>query len=133
MNTKTLLATSLIALGAVGFAVPLVAHAEDTTTALKVIDTDNDGTIDLAEAKKAGMAIFKATDKDNDGTIDAKEGAAMMPADTDKDGTIDQAEYTKMIEAAFKKADPDNEGTVDQKELASPAAADLRAMIVPQG
>ena len=132
MTSKTSLGLAVLAFGFVGLSVPAV-HAEDVPSAMKVIDTDHDGTIDLAEAKKAGMAIFNATDKDKDGTIDRKEGTAMMPADADKDGTVDKSEYEKAIEAAFKKADTENDGKVDEKELASPAGEDLRTMIVPNG
>jgi Ca2+-binding EF-hand superfamily protein len=45
----------------------------------KTLDPDNDGTVDLAEAKSKDEFLalvekrFKAADPDNDGTIDAKE------------------------------------------------------------
>jgi hypothetical protein len=34
------------------------------------LDTDNDGTMDLAEAKKAAGALFDRLDRDRDGTLD---------------------------------------------------------------
>jgi Ca2+-binding EF-hand superfamily protein len=36
-------------------------------------DADHDGTLDLAEAKKAAAAKFDALDRDHDGTLDKKE------------------------------------------------------------
>ncbi len=133
MLSKTMLGLTFMAFGFTAVAAPVVAHAENVAGAMKVIDTDHDGTIDLAEAKTAGMAIFNSTDKDSDGTVDKKEGSTMMSADTDKDGTVDKAEYGKAIEAAFKKADTENDGKIDEKELSSPAGEDLRTMIVPNG
>src|SRR3954453_5040715 len=38
-----------------------------------MFDTDNDGTVDLAEAKKAASALFDKVDKDKDGTLDKRE------------------------------------------------------------
>src|SRR5919197_1451533 len=40
---------------------------------LKTLDPDNDGTVDLAEAKSAASKLFDKLDRDHDGTIDAKE------------------------------------------------------------
>jgi len=37
------------------------------------LDTDNDGTVDLDEAKKAAGALFDKLDTDKDGTLDLKE------------------------------------------------------------
>lgn len=41
--------------------------------AVKLFDTDNDGTLDLAEVKKAAAALFAKLDPDHDGTLDARE------------------------------------------------------------
>lgn len=42
-------------------------------SAVKMFDTDNDGTLDLAEVKKAASALFAKLDADHDGTLDARE------------------------------------------------------------
>ena len=38
-----------------------------------MLDTDNDGTLDLGEVKKAGGAVFDKLDRDHDGTLDRRE------------------------------------------------------------
>ena len=43
-------------------------------------DTDNDGTLDLAEVKKAGAALFAKLDPDHDGTLDARELRSRLSA-----------------------------------------------------
>jgi hypothetical protein len=101
----------------------------------KALDPDKDGTIDLAEAKNAGSALFDRLDRDHDGTLDARElrgrldAKAIVAADPDKDGTIDKNEYLSVVEQRFKAADPDNDGTVDAKELASPAGKALGRLL----
>jgi hypothetical protein len=103
--------------------------------ALKALDPDNDGTIDMAEALAGGKAKFAKLNPDNDGTLDAKEltgildEAAIKAADPDNDGTLDEKEYAAVIEAKFKAANPDNDGTIDAAELASPAGQELQKLI----
>ena len=40
---------------------------------LKSLDPDNDGTVDLAEAKAAASKVFDKLDGDHDGTLDKRE------------------------------------------------------------
>jgi Ca2+-binding EF-hand superfamily protein len=93
--------------------------------ALKALDPDKDGTIDLAEAQAGATKVFGTLDPDKDGTLDAKEldgrldEAALKAADPDNDGTLDPTEYASVVEAKFKAADPDNDGTIDANELPS--------------
>jgi EF hand len=63
---------------------------------LKTFDTDNDGTVDLAEAKSAASKLFDKLDRDHDGTLDRRELRGRLNA---KD---------------FAAADPDNDGTLDK-------------------
>jgi Ca2+-binding EF-hand superfamily protein len=129
-------ASFLIALGA--FLAPPAAAKETTVDAalMKTLDPDNDGTVDLAEAKAAGEATFTKLDPDDDGTLDAKELSGrvdadeLKAADPDDDGTLDKAEYAALIEKLFKEADPDDDGTLDEAELKSPAGQKLLALIV---
>ena len=40
---------------------------------IQMLDTDNDGTLDLGEAKKAASALFAKLDRDHEGTLDRRE------------------------------------------------------------
>src|ERR1700759_4800165 len=103
--------------------------------AVKMFDTDNDGTLDLAEVKKAATALFGKPDPDHDGTLDvrevrgrltAKELAAPFP---DHDGTLTLDEYLAVVEQRFNAANPDNDGTLDAKELSTPAGRALHGLL----
>ncbi len=93
----------------------------------KALDPDADGTLDLAEAKKAGGALFDKLDKDHEGTLDIKElkgrvtKADLAGADPDKDTTLTKDEYLALVETKFKAADADQDGTLNAKELHSKA------------
>jgi Ca2+-binding EF-hand superfamily protein len=98
---------------------------------LKTLDPDNDGTVDLAEAKSAASKLFDKLDRDHDGTLDKRELRGRLnakdfaTADPDNDGTLDKNEFLALIEKRFKAANPDNDGTVDAKELKSSAGRSL--------
>jgi Ca2+-binding EF-hand superfamily protein len=86
------------------------------------IDTNNDGTIDLDEAKAAASKAFDKLDTNHDGTLDRAELRGRIPdkdwkiADPDNDKTLTKEEYLKYVEYAFKRADTNGDGTVDAKE-----------------
>jgi EF hand domain-containing protein len=98
---------------------------------LKTLDPDNDGTVDLAEAKSAASKLFDKLDRDHDGTLDRRElrgrvnAKDFAAADPDNDGTLDKNEFLALAEKRFKAADPDNDGTLDAKELKSAAGRSL--------
>lgn len=102
---------------------------------LKALDTDNDGTVDLAEAKKAASDLFDKLDRDRDRTVDKSElrrrlsAQEQKAADTDHDGTLTKDEYLAVVEQRFKAADRDNDGTLDSKELASGAGRRLLRLL----
>jgi Ca2+-binding EF-hand superfamily protein len=121
------LALSALLLAMAGTLAPAGSvQAQDVSaeTRLKTWDPDNDGTIDMAEVKKAASAQFDRLDGDRDGTLDMNEMAAtkvdentFTKADPDKDGTLTKDEYFSIVETRFKSADPDNDGTVSLAEL----------------
>jgi hypothetical protein len=117
---KAILCLSAIGLFAAG---PVLAQSRARLPA--GLDTDNDGTVDLAEAKKAASALFDRLDPDHDGTLDQRElrgrlsAKEIAAADPDKDGTLTKDEYLAVVEQRFKAANPDNDGTLDAKELSS--------------
>jgi Ca2+-binding EF-hand superfamily protein len=96
-----------------------------------MFDTDNDGTIDLMEAKKAASAVFDRLDRDKDGTLDRLETSRRLSpkefaaADPDHDGTLTKDEYLAVVEQRFNAANPDKDGTLDAKELGSAAGKAL--------
>jgi len=104
--------------------VPAQAAKESIAEKMKVWDPDSDGTLDMAEARKAAEAKFDSLEGDNDGTLDKKEMSStkvdkktFKKADPDSDGTLTKEEYLTIVEARFKAADPDNDGTVSVAEL----------------
>ena len=103
---------------------------------VRMLDTDNDGTVDLAEAKAAASKLFDKLERDKDGTLDKRELARRLSAkelaaaDPDHDGTLTKDEYLALVEQRFKDADPDHDfGTLDAKELNSPAGRALLRLL----
>jgi Ca2+-binding EF-hand superfamily protein len=106
-----------------------LAEGSDTALAasrdnpIKMFDTDGDGTLDLAEVKKAATALFAKLDPDHDGTLDRRELAGRLSArelaaaDPDHDGTLTLDEYLAVVEQRFNAANPDGDGTLDAKEM----------------
>ncbi len=109
--------------------------APKRSRAMALLDSDNDGTVDLDEAKKSASALFDKLDRDRDGTLDKGElrgrlsAVEFAAADPDKDGTLSKVEYLKVVENRFKAADPDNDGTLDEKELRSRAGQKLLLLL----
>ena len=134
-------ACALAAMLVLGLVVPTAlpsaafARSSGTERTLKMVDTDKDGTIDLAEAQAAAGKVFDAAETDKDGTVDAKElkgrvsKTDLKDADTDNDGTLDRKEYLALVEQRFKAADPDKDGTLDAKELKTPAGRSLLQLL----
>jgi Ca2+-binding EF-hand superfamily protein len=120
-----------------GFAAILApqSHAAGGPTALQVLDPDNDGTVDLAEAKAAATKLFDKLDRDHDGTLDQRELKGRLSAkdfkaaDPDNDGTLDKDEYLTVVEKDFNAANPDNDGTLDAKELGSKTGLALQKLL----
>jgi Ca2+-binding EF-hand superfamily protein len=102
---------------------------------IRMLDTDNDGTVDLAEAKKAASALFDKLERDKDGTLDKRELARRLSAkelaaaDPDHDGTLTKDEYLAVVEQRFQAADPDHDGTLDDKELNTAAGRALLRLL----
>lgn len=102
---------------------------------IRLLDTDNDGTVDLAEAKKAASALFDRLEGDHDGTLDKRELARRLSAkelaaaDPDHDGTLTKDEYLALVEQRFNAADPDHDGTLDAREFNSKAGQALLRLL----
>ena len=111
---------------------PVLAKSRDP---VRMFDTDGDGTIDLAEAKKAASALFDRLERDHDGTLDKRELAGRLTpkelaaADPDHDGTLTRDEYLAVVEQRFSAADPDHDGTLDARELNTKAGQALLRLL----
>ncbi len=114
-------------------AAPAIADAEKSPVAQ--FDTDNDGTVDLAEAKKAAGATFDRLDTDKDGTLTLKELHGRLSrkefaaGDPDHDKTLSKDEYLAVVEQRFKAADPDNDGTISEAEFNTRAGQALQRLL----
>lgn len=128
VHTFSIAATALFLMGS-------VAAAGDAAAALKALDSDDDGTIDLQEAEAGAKKVWETINTDDDKTLEADELQGMLDdegldmADPDDDGTLDWAEYKALVEKKFKAANPDDDGTIDLKELESPAGQELQKLI----
>jgi Ca2+-binding EF-hand superfamily protein len=115
----------------IAFATPVDAKSKSPAATLKLFDTDNDGSIDLVEAKKAAGDLFDKLDTNKDNKITTKELQGRLSKkdlaanDPDKDNALTKDEYLALVEARFKAADAGNDGKIDAKELATPAGKDL--------
>ena len=101
---------------------------------LRMLDTNHDGHVDLAEAKSAASMLFDRLDQDKDGTLDAKElHGRLTKKDLTSEGkertTLTKAEYLAIVEERFKKADVNNDGKIVLKELDSPAGGALTKLL----
>jgi hypothetical protein len=103
--------------------------------AVRMFDSDSDGTVDLEEAKKAASAVFDRLDRDHDGTLDRRELAGRLSAkefaaaDPDHDKTLTKDEYLAIVEQRFKAANLDNDGTLDAREFATGAGEALLRLL----
>jgi Ca2+-binding EF-hand superfamily protein len=135
-TVKTLGLVSLLAISPPLAMLATSASPAFAASALKTLDPDKDGTVDLNEAKSAASALFDKLEKDKDGTLDRQELHGRIPdadwavADPDNDKTISKDEYLAYVEAVFKKADADNDGTLDAKELKTPAGRALLRLLM---
>jgi Ca2+-binding EF-hand superfamily protein len=133
ISRRSVLETFAVAL-VCGTASPVLA-VDRRTDAIRMLDTDNDGTVDLAEAKKAAAALFAKLDRDHDGTLDKRELRGRLSerefeaADPDHDGTLTMEEYLGLVEQRFNAANLDKDGTLDAKELNTRAGRELLRLL----
>jgi len=133
VSRRSILTTLLVAV--LSSAVRPLWAASGGRNAIKMFDTDNDGTLDLAEVKKAASRLFGKLDRDHDGTLDRRElgrrlsAREFAAADPDHDGTLTEDEYLSLVERRFKAANPDRDGTLDEKELNTRAGLALLRLL----
>jgi Ca2+-binding EF-hand superfamily protein len=115
---------------------PAFARGGARPSSFQAIDRDRDGTIDLAEAKRAAELSFQRRDRHHAGKLSrAQLGrrrvslAEFSWADRDHDGTLDKDEYLALVERQFKAADTDHDGTVSRAEFKSRSGLPLRRLL----
>lgn len=129
---RHLIATSLLALACGTSALPQSAAA---ASALTSADTDQDGTLSLAEVKAAASAAFDRLDQDKDSTLDFKEVSGRISkgefnaANPDHDTTLSKDEYLALVERLFKAADKNGDGTLNAAELRTKAGRALERLL----
>ena len=132
MSRRRIVQIIAVSLWVAGSLPVLAASGAD---AVKMFDTDNDGTLDLAEVKKVASSLFAKLDRDRDGTLDKRELAGRLSAkelaaaDPDHDGTLTLDEYLAVVERRFNAANPDKDGTLDAKELSTSAGKALLRLL----
>jgi Ca2+-binding EF-hand superfamily protein len=135
MRPEKLLILGLIVGSALAGGVLVTSPARAEQTAIKALDTDNDGTLDLDEVTQAAQAVFDRLQKDQDDTLDRKEVGSRLSAkefaaaDPDKDATLTKDEYLALVQKLFKQADTDGDGKLEAKELRSKAGRALLRLI----
>jgi len=129
MNTERLVKGAAFMLLAVGVwmaveASPVSAQMSGAD-AVKMLDTENDGTVDLAECKAAGAAMFDKLDADKSKTLDQEElgdrGTITIVESPHRrmffQTRPSKDDYVGYVAKRFELADPDHEGELDAKEL----------------
>jgi hypothetical protein len=122
----------LAAASLLGSGLPAIARP----ASFQAIDSDNDGTIDLDEVKRAASKKFDQLDRNRSGTLSRRELGRLRlsrkdfsAADPDNDGTLSKDEYLALVEKRFKDADADHKGTLTLKQFNSRAGLPLRRLI----
>jgi hypothetical protein len=118
----------------IGAATPAWAQKKNSTL-VGQFDTDHDGTVDLAEAKKAGSDTFDKLDTNKTGMLDLKQLHGRLTrkqfaaADADKNGTLSKDEYLAVVEQRFDAADAKHDGKLVNWEFHTPAGRALTRLL----
>ena len=96
---------------------------------------NDDGMIDLAEAKQAASRKFDQLDRKRTGALSRSQVGRLRltrkefaAADTDNDGTLTKDEYLAVVEQRFNAADDNHSGTLTLKQFNSKAGLPLRRL-----
>ena len=144
MNLTRLLRSAIILLLAASAWIVLEGSSVSAQTsgadAIKMFDKDNDGTIDIEEAKAAAAALFDKLDINHDGTLTQEElGDRATVTQTSSPSpnpykqfavyTMTKDDYLALTERRFKLADQEHDGKLDAKELESEAGQSLLKLL----
>lgn len=121
---RTGLGILLLSAGLVIAASPLYARISSAAI-LHMLDTDNDGSVDNAEARKAAITLFDRLDTDKDGTLDANElrgrlsEKEIVAGNPQHNKTLTKDQYLAIVDERFKAADSNHDGKLNIQELSS--------------
>jgi Ca2+-binding EF-hand superfamily protein len=107
------------ALTVLGLLLTPVAHAGHPTTIsayLRLMDTNGDGRISLAEYQAHMSQGFHAMDRNGDDIIERSE----QPPGPRRHGPITLHQYMRNLAATFHRQDANHDGYLDARELLAP-------------
>jgi len=100
------------------------------------IGGDDNGTIDLEQAKRAAEIRFQHLDRHHTGKLSwtqlGRRRVTLQEfswADRDHEGTLDKDEYLTLVERQFRAADLDHDGRVSRAEFYATAGLPLRRLL----
>jgi len=129
MTAMTCLKSACLVLLAAGACLMLAPASVSAQTsgadAVRMLDTDNDGTVDLDECKAAAAAVFDKLDADKSATLDQEElgdRGTITIVESPHSRMFFQtrpskADYVGFVVKRFDVVDPDHEGELDAAEF----------------
>ena len=96
----------------------LTNSAFATSQLMALLDSDKDGTVDLAEAVAVAGALFDRLDGQAEARLLSKETRAVF-----------KSNYIALVTKWFRAADLDGDGTLDEDELQTPAGRKLEKLL----
>ncbi len=137
-----IVAVGLFVMGAGALAVaapegpkPATSAPPSTADLIRLLDSDDDHTIDISEMGKAASDMFDVIDSDGDGGIDQKSVGKRLPAkefkkaDTDADKALNKNEYFGYADSLLRIADANRDGVLDEKEFDSREGRMLQGLL----
>lgn len=133
-------AYAMVATGALIMAAASPVSAQTNgANAIKILDINNDGAVDLAESRSVGAETFDRLDIDKSGTLDQEElGKRALTGVTE--GPVNSIffqtnppkdDYLAMITKQFELADyADHDGKLNESEFDSPEGQKLLKLLL---
>ena len=126
----------LIPVTLASFIVATSAAAITGAEVLKLLNRDDDQTLELPEVIDAAVKLFAQIDLDDGLTLEPKEtegrltDAERRAVDKDNDNAIEMGEWLDAVQQRFNEADANNDGKLTVQELDSPAGQLLIKLII---
>jgi hypothetical protein len=114
----------------------LPASAMSGAEVMKMLNHDNDQTLEIPEVIDAATKLFSEINPDNDTTLERKETAGRLTesdwkaVNKDHDDTLEMDEWLLVARKRFNAADANKDGKLTVAELDSPAGQALIKLMV---